>query len=74
MKRLIARPSTSVKAASFVSRNAEEATEEVYYAIRNLYNVMSKYEGNIEQILDDPSYYDATMDEVRYLESVLGIN
>lgn len=33
-------------------------------------HVMSKYEDNIEQILDDPSYFDATMDEVRYLESL----
>lgn len=53
-----------------MSPSARKAVNEVYRAIRNAYDVMSKYEDNIEQILDDPSYFDATMDEVRYLESL----
>lgn len=69
MKRVKA--SSSVK-ASAMSPSASRAVNEVYSAVRNLYDVMSRYEDNIEQILNDPNFYDATMDEVRYLESVLG--
>lgn len=69
MKRVI---SSSVVKASTMSPSASRAVNEVYSAVRNLYDVMSRYEDNIEQILNDPNFYDATMDEVRYLESVLG--
>lgn len=64
-----------VKASSRVqasmSPSATRAAKAVHAALRNLYDVMSRYEDNIEQLLDDPSYYDATMDQIRYLESYL---
>lgn len=53
-----------------MSPSARKALNEVYRAIRSAYDVMAKYEDNIEQILNDPSYFDATMDEVRYLEEL----
>lgn len=56
--------------ASFYSQSAERASDELYRALRNLYDVMSKYEDSIESLLDDPSYFDATIDEIRYQESV----
>lgn len=73
MKRYIVKASSNVQ-ASDMSPSASRAVRDVYRAVRNLYDVMSRYEDNIEQILNDPSFYDATMGEVRYLESVLNMD
>lgn len=47
------------------------ALERSLKALRNAYDVLSQYEDNIEQILDDPSFYDDLMEEVQYLESAM---
>lgn len=49
----------------------ERATSRVCTSIRSLYSVMQEYEGIIDQILNDPNYYEETIEELRYLESKL---
>lgn len=65
------RVKASSKVQASMSPSATRAAKAVHAALRSLYDVMSRYEDNIEQLLDDPSYYEATMDQIRYLESFL---
>lgn len=67
----ISRKSSRQIKGSDMSPSANRAATQVLIALRNLYKVMSTYEDNIEQILDDPSYYEATQDQIRYLESFM---
>lgn len=77
MKRVIT--SKTSKTGRFVkasyadmSDSAARAAHEVCEALRNLYDVLTDYEDNLEQLLEDPNYYEATMDQIRYLESFTG--
>lgn len=62
MKRLIL-------ASQYEHDQGLKALRRVYTALDSAYHVLSEYEDNIEQILNDPSFYESLIDEVRYLES-----
>ena len=57
-----------------MSDSAAIAARKVYNALYNLWSVLGDYEDYLDAILDDPSYYEATINEVRRLESFLGYN
>ena len=70
MKRFTNVPKRRITGSRYDSRSGRAlAIDEIYEALRNLYRVMSRWEGNLEQILDDPTYFEATIDEIRYFES-----
>lgn len=70
MKRFTSVPKRRITGSQYYSPGGSaRAIDEIYGALRNLYRVMSKWEGNLEQILDDPAYFEATIDEIRYFES-----
>lgn len=61
-----------VKASNgFADPAARVAARSLAKALQSLIDVMDRHEDVIENLLDDPDFYDAAVAELRRLESVL---
>lgn len=62
----------AIKASDgFASPGARVAAKSLANALDNLVNVMDRYEDFIDNLLDDPSFYDAAIAELQRLKSML---